>query len=76
MSDQQTETTLLALVSAVKLISRELAASIVRTSRESAFKAAASGSTSMNLKSIIAQYSAPDKAREFFEAQRWPDGTV
>ncbi len=30
----------------------------------------------MNLKSIIAQYSDPDKAREFFEAQRWPDGTV
>jgi len=30
----------------------------------------------MNLKSIIAKYSDPDKAREFFEAQRWPDGTV
>ena len=30
----------------------------------------------MNLKSIIAEYADADKAREFFEAQRWPDGTV
>ena len=30
----------------------------------------------MNLKSIIAKYSDETKAREFFEAQRWPDGTV
>jgi transposase-like protein len=30
----------------------------------------------MNLKSIIAQYADADKAREFFEAQRWPDGTI
>src|ERR1700728_2662241 len=30
----------------------------------------------MNLKSIIAKYSDPDSAREFFEKQRWPDGTV
>lgn len=30
----------------------------------------------MNLKSITAQYSDPDAAREFFEKQRWPDGTV
>jgi transposase-like protein len=30
----------------------------------------------MNLKSIAKQFSDPDKARDFFEAQRWPDGTV
>ncbi len=30
----------------------------------------------MNLKSIAAQFSDPDAAREFFEKQRWPDGTV
>jgi transposase-like protein len=30
----------------------------------------------MNLKSIAKQFSDPDLAREFFEKQRWPDGTV
>ncbi len=30
----------------------------------------------MNLKSIAAHFSDPDAAREFFEKQRWPDGTV
>jgi len=30
----------------------------------------------MNLKSIAKHFSDVDAAREFFEAQRWPDGTV
>src|SRR5579859_3411297 len=30
----------------------------------------------MNLKSIARQYSDPELAREFFEKQCWPDGTV
>jgi transposase-like protein len=30
----------------------------------------------MNLKSIAKQFSDPDVAREFFEKQRWPEGTV
>lgn len=30
----------------------------------------------MNLKSIAAQFSDVNAAREFFEKQRWPDGTV
>lgn len=30
----------------------------------------------MNLKSIAKQFSDPDLARDFFEKQRWPDGTV
>lgn len=30
----------------------------------------------MNLKSIAKHFSDPDAAREFFEKQRWPDGTV
>ncbi len=30
----------------------------------------------MNLKSIAAKYADIDAAREFFEKQRWPDGTI
>jgi transposase-like protein len=30
----------------------------------------------MNLKSIAQEFSSLDAARDFFEAQRWPDGTV
>lgn len=30
----------------------------------------------MNLKSIAQEFSSLDAARTFFEAQRWPDGTV
>lgn len=30
----------------------------------------------MNLKTIAKHFSDPDSAREFFEKQRWPDGTV
>jgi transposase-like protein len=30
----------------------------------------------MNLKSIAKHFSDPDAAREFFEKQRWPEGTI